>query len=55
MSILALATILLLIAVYYELNKPSEKQKERKIIVLLILGSLSTLVITIYHIQRLFV
>ncbi|KIO70634.1 hypothetical protein LJB62_15375 [Bacillus sp. DFI.2.34] len=55
MSILTLATILLWIAVYYELNKPSEKQKERKIIVLLILGSLSTLVITIYHIQRLFV
>lgn len=55
MSILALATILLWIAVYYELNKSSEKKKERKIIVLLILGSLSTLVITIYHIQRLFV
>lgn len=44
MSILALATILLWIAVFYELNKPSEKQKERKIVVLIILGSLSTLV-----------
>lgn len=30
MSILALATILLWIAVYYELNKPSEKKKRKK-------------------------
>lgn len=55
MGILALATTLLWVAVIYELNKPSEKQKERKILFLTILGSLATLVLTIYLIQRLLV
>jgi hypothetical protein len=47
MSLIILASMLLWGAVIHELNKPSKKQSERKMIPLVSLSSLSTLIITI--------
>ncbi|WP_416825272.1 NAD(P)H-binding protein [Ectobacillus polymachus] len=53
MSIITLASILLWCSVIYELNKPSKKKNNRKIIFLASLASLSTLVITLSVFQKL--
>jgi len=53
MSIIILASMLLWGALTRELNKPSKKQNNQKIVSLISLGSLSTLVITISLFQKL--
>lgn len=51
-GIIPIATILIWIAVTYELSKPSEKQNNRKIMTFTALGTLSTVILTISLFQN---
>ena len=52
MGIIPLVSIIIWIAVTYELSKPSEKQNKRNIITFTALGTLSTVILTISLFQN---